>query len=332
MTKRAALVLAGGNARRFQTSSQTRQDKALALFDDKPFLVHVIENISCVVDEVIVCVNNNDDEKRKERYFEVLEKHHLKAKIVADEKAAVSGPIRAILTGLKSTQADFCLTLPCDMPFVKPNVVNYLYNSAEDFEVVMPIWPNGALETLLMVLNRSITIEIVQTLCKLGRSHADDIPRAASKTLLVSPVKNIKNLDPELKSFININTPDDLKKLQTRNIQGLIQENIQLYQKNLANSNLQLMREAAEMYQNGNFVVAQEKIELCKKRFEACSNFFWTALACEGKGAVFNAANNYSNEAKIYEKNHCTRLLERAFADKTRCESSNHQLYYRPQV
>jgi molybdopterin-guanine dinucleotide biosynthesis protein A len=323
MVKRAALVLAGGNAHRFQMPSHAWQDKALILFEKKPFLAHIIENISVSVDEVIVCINNNDDEKRKEKYLEVLEKHHLNAKIVNDEKTIIGGPIRAILTGLKATQADFCLTIPCDMPFIKPKIAEYIFKLAENFEVAIPIWPNGTLETLLMVLKRSIGTEIVQTLCQLGRSHADDIPRATSKTLLASPVKDIKNFDPELKSFININTPEDLKKLQTRNTQGTIQEHIKLYQEDLPTANLQLIRQAVKMHQNDNFTVAQEKFELCKKHFEAYNNFFWTALTCECKKAMFDAANNYSNEAKIYEKTHCTRLLERALADKTRCEHNS---------
>ncbi|MDR2700777.1 MAG: molybdenum cofactor guanylyltransferase [Nitrososphaerota archaeon] len=319
MVRRVAFVLAGGKACRFQMPLQGWQDKCLALFEGKPFLVHAIENASCVVDEVIVCIN--DDAERRGIYLEVLEKHHLNARIVVDEKADVGGPMRAIFTGLRAVQADFCLTIPCDMPFVKPKIVGYLFSISEDFEVVMPMWPNGKLETLFMVLKRSIILEIVQTLCQLGRSHVDDIPRAAAKTLLLSPVKDLKTLDPELKSFININTLDDLKKLQPRNIQGPVKENIQLCQEGVITTNLQLMHKAAKMSQSDNFVGAQEKFDTCKKHFETYNNFFWTALACEGKGAFFDAANNYDNEAKIYEKNNCTRLLERALADKALCET-----------
>ncbi|MDR0797252.1 MAG: molybdenum cofactor guanylyltransferase [Nitrososphaerota archaeon] len=319
MVKRAALVLAGGKARRFQASQQQMwQDKALGLLENKPFLAHIIENIAGVVDEVIICV---DDEKRRDRYQEILEKYHLNGKSVIDEKTEIGGPNRAILTGLKATQADFCLTVPCDMPFIKSNVVDYLFNLAEEFEVVMPIWPNGKLETLLMVLKRSTGQEILQTLCQLERSHVDDIPRAASKTLLPSPIKNIKNLDPELKSFININTKEDLKKMQTRNTQGSIKENIQLYKNDIQLTNLLRTKKPLEIPQNCNDAAVQKKFNACKKHFETYNNFFWTALACECIGSYSDAANNYGNEAKIYEKYQCTQLLKRALADKTRCES-----------
>ncbi|MCL1969857.1 MAG: molybdenum cofactor guanylyltransferase [Candidatus Bathyarchaeota archaeon] len=340
MVRRTALVLAGGMACRFQSARQGWQDKALALFEDKPFLIHIIENIAGLVDEVIVCVN---DEERIERYNRVLERYKLSAKFVVDEKAVVGGPICAILTGLKAAMADNCLIVPCDMPFVRANVANYLFDLAKDFDVVMPMWPNGRLETLFMVLERSIGVEIVETLCQLGRSHVDDIPRAASKVLLPSPVKVIRTLDPQLESFININCPKDLEALQTRSTDGSIREDIQFLRGKILISKLQRIREAAIMCQENNFLSAQEIFESCKRHFETCNNFFWTAITAESKGetllrqlqlqkninlqaslsqeAFFDAADNYSKEAKSYEEKSCTLLLERAFADKNRCET-----------
>ncbi len=345
MTRRAALVLSGGKAQRFQTQSQGWQDKALALLGGEPLLVHAIENVQGVVDEVVVCVN---DEERKAGYIEVLEKYGLNAKIVVDENADISGPNVAIMTGLKAAQVDQCLVIPCDMPFVKQEVANYLFTLAEGFEVVVPMWPNGRLETLIMILQRKVGLEIIETLCKLKHPRSDDIPRAASKTMLASPMKIIKTLDPTFKSFININSQEDLKKLQTRRLHGPVKDNVLLNYGALPISDLQLMRNAAEMLKEGELVKAQSIFDLCKSRFEVCSNFFWAGVAGEGKGeallgqaqlrqgtenkeflsldfegkeAFFDAANSYRNEAKIYEKNGCLLLMERALADKAWCES-----------
>ncbi len=345
MTRRAALILSGGKARRFQTQQQGWQDKALAKLEGKPLLVHAIENVKDVVDEVVVCVNN---EERKVRYTELLEIQGLKAHIVVDEKADISGPNVAIVTGLKATQADKCLIVPCDMPFVKPEVADYLFAASDGFEDVVPMWPNGRLETLIIVLQRDIGLEIVETLCQLKRPRSDDIHRAASKTLLASPMKTIRTLDPELKSFININAQEDLKKLQTRRLNGPVKDNITLNRGVLSVSDLQLMRDAAGMLKKGNLGMAQETFDLCKSRFEFGSSFFWAGVAGEGKGealleqakrlkvsdpklsveldfegkeAFFDAANGYRSEAKVYEKNSCLLLLERALADKAWCES-----------
>ena len=142
MVSRAALVLAGGKARRFQTIDKVWQDKALAELNGKPLLVHAVENVLGVVDEVGVCVN---DEMRKAKYFQVLKQHaHPDVKFAVDEQVSgISGPNVAIMTGLKAAQADYCFTLPCDMPFMNPQVIEYMFRIAEEVDVAVPMWPNG---------------------------------------------------------------------------------------------------------------------------------------------------------------------------------------------
>jgi molybdenum cofactor guanylyltransferase len=345
MTKRAALILAGGKARRFQTIDKTWQDKALAELAGKPLLVHAIENVRNVVDEVAVCVN---DEQRKEKYASILENHALSGiKIVVDEQVSgISGPNLAIMSGLKAVESDWCLTLPCDMPFLQPKVAEYLLKVAEGFEVAVPMWPNGRLETLLMVLERQSALEIAETLCTLKRPRSDDIPRGASKTLLVSPVNHIKSLDPELRSFININSIEDLSKLQTRRSHGPVTENVQLNMGVLSISDLTLLKEGAKLFYAGKVLDAQKIFAFCASNFRMCDSFFWAGLAEEnlgealltlshkhsesesgvvldfqGKAAYLRATNNYRAEAKIYEDSRALFLAERALADKAWCES-----------
>ncbi len=344
MAGRAALVLSGGSASRFQTQNGGWQDKALAEVKGKPLLVHAVENVQGVVDEIVVCVN---DEERKACYSTILEKHGLTAQIVVDEKVDVSGPTVAIMSGLRASQADYCLTVPCDMPFLKPTVADFLFTQAEDFELTVPMWPNGRLETLTMTLKRTTGLEITQTLCQLKRPRSDNIIRASAKTLLISPLKKIKSLDPELKSFININSKEDLTNLQTRRIQGPVKENIQLGTRVRTISDLKLVRNGAQMLKDANYSDAEKAFDLLKIGFEVDSGFFWAGVAgeCKGealgelakasqgepelavklellsKGAFSGAVNSYQCEAAIYEKNRCQFLAERALADKAWCES-----------
>ena len=323
MTKRAALILAGGKARRFQTIDKVWQDKALAELSGKPLLIHAIENVQDVVDEIAVSVN---DEKRKEKYAQILKKYaKTNIKIVVDEEISrISGPNVAIMSGLRAIKADFCLTLPCDMPFLQPAVAEYLFKEAVDVEVSVPMWPNGRLETLLMVLKRQSGLEITDTLCKLKRPRSDDIPRGASKILFVSPMNHIKSLDPELKSFININFREDLSRLQTRRAEGAVTENLRVNLGVFSVSDLQRLRGGAKMLQEGRFSEAQSTFAACACNFEFSNAFFWAALSgenqgeallrlsqrelepkaaierdFEGKEAFLKAANNYRVEAEI---------------------------------
>ena len=345
MTKRAALILAGGKARRFQSKNQSWQDKALAKLSGKPLLIHAIENVQGVVDEIAISVN---DEERKTKYSQILKKYALPdIQIIIDgEKNRISGPTVAIMSGLKSIKTDYCITLPCDMPFLQPAVADYMFNVAEGFDLVVPMWPNGRLETLLMVLEGKSGLEITDTLCKLNRPRSDDIARGASKILFASPLNKIKTLDPELKSFININFKENLKQLQTRRNHGVFAENLQVNLGVLSISDLKLLREGAEMFQGGKISEAQSTFASCAGNFEFSTLFFWAALSgenqgeallklsqqqlapekaaeldFEGKEAFFRAANNYRREAEIHEENRCWLLADRALADKTWCES-----------
>ena len=345
MAKRAALILAGGKARRFQTKTEQWTDKALVEVNGKPLLIHAVESVKDVVDEIVISVN---DEQRKERYTEILEKNSYSGvRFAVDEKINhVNGPNVAIMSGLKTVEADCCLTLPCDMPFLKPQVADYLFNQAVDAQVVVPMWPNGRLETLLMVLERQSGLEIAETLCQLKRPRSDDIPRGASKILLASPVNEIKTLDPQLRSFININSKEDLNRLQTRRVHGPVKENLQLNLGVFSVSGLRLLRDGAKALHEDKFADAQRFFGLCVGNFEAACSFFWagvagenqgeallklsqaqtetkvsTSLDFEGKEAYLRAANNYRLEAEIFEENFCMLLAERALADKAWCES-----------
>lgn len=250
------------------------------------------------------------------------------------------------MSGLKSVKAAHCLTLPCDMPFLKPAVADYLFHAAEAFDVAVPMWPNGRLETLLMVLERKSGLEIAETLCRLNRPRSDDIPRGASKVLFASPVNHIKTLDPELKSFININSKEDLKQPQTRRTHGAVIKDLQVNRAVLSISDLQRLRGGALMLQEGRLSDARSTFASCRHDFEVSSSFFWAAVSgenigealqkksiheldseaaieldFEGKEAFLGAANNYRMEAEMHEENRCWLLAERARSDKSWCES-----------
>jgi len=345
MAKRAAIILSGGKSGRFQNAQETWQDKALVELFGKPLLIHAVENIREVVEEVVICINN---EKRKAQYAEVLEKHCIRnVRLLLDEHTdCLGGPIVGILTGLTGTKSDSCLTLPSDMPLMQPNVIDHMFNSAKDALVVVPMWPNGRLETLTMVLKNPLALEIAKTLCQLRRPRSDDIIRGALKVLLVSITNELKTFDPELKSFININSPADLVRLQPRQAQGPITESLRLNLGDLPMLELRHLQDAAALFNEGKFLEATKAFSSCATRLEKKDAFFWAAISREnegksllslakqqsnqelateqtfrGKRALLKAATYYGLEAKIYENARGVFLAERAKSNKEWCES-----------
>lgn len=341
MTKRAGIVLAGGKAERFQEINGTWQDKALAELSGKPLVVHAVENLRKAVEEVVICVN---DEARKAQYTRVLAKNGVEnVRLLVDEKIGhLGGPLVAIYTGLKAVEAEFCITLPGDMPLVQPAVMEYMFRELKNSRVVVPMCPNGRLETLVMVLERESALEIASTLCQLKRPRSDDIIRGALKVLFVSTVGEIKALDPELKSFVNINSREDLARLQPRCVDGPVTQNIRLNLGSLPLAELRRLREAAALCQEGEFVEASSVFSSCAVHFEKSGLFFWVALSRENEGkslissaqnqkeseqvgagrkALLEAAKNYGAEAEVHDKCGCVFLSERARSDKLWCES-----------
>jgi molybdopterin-guanine dinucleotide biosynthesis protein A len=344
MAKRAAIILSGGSSKRFQSAQEAWQDKALVELLGKPLLVRTIENVSEVVDEVVICVNN---EKRKTEYSKILKNHNIDhVRLIIDDKSnQLAGPIVGILTGLKTVNAEYCFTIPSDMPLVQPKIVDYMFNSINDARIVVPMWSNGRLETLTMVLKKNEALEIVKTLCQLKRPRSDDIIRGALNVLFISINGEISAFDPKLTSFTNINSKTDLARLQPRQTQGPIAESSQLTLGNLPLAKLSSIQKASTLSNKGNFLEASQIFSASAVQLETEASWFWAAISRENEGksllnlskqqsnqesatkyalkakdAFLEAANNYELEAKIYEKSNATFLAERARSNKKWCE------------
>jgi Molybdopterin-guanine dinucleotide biosynthesis protein A len=329
MATRAALILSGGSAKRFQTGGQPWLDKALAEVDGKPLLLHVIENLKVIVDKVAVCVN---DQQRIAMYRGLLEKHEAGCvEFVVDQKdSQVKGPLLAIASGLAAVDTDYCIVVPTDMPFLNPKVADYLFKACEGSEVAVPMWPDGTVETLLMALERKSCLEIARTLLALNRANADAILRAAGAVHLVSPLKEICRLDPQLRSFVNINSQEDLAALKTRSIEGPVRDDVCFDRGKLPVTQLLQLREAQKLLAEGRCFEVQNTLATLASYFEANSHYFWAAVSEEklaeaqlerakkniAKQTYMRTAENYAKEATLFELKGCRALAGRAQSDR----------------
>ncbi len=344
MAKRAAIILSGGRSERFQNAHEAWQDKALIELRGKPLLIHAIENVRKIVEEITICVNNKN---RKTQYAEILQNYGVKnVRLLIDEPCNhLGGPLVGILTGLIATKADYCFIMPSDMPLLQPKVIYHMFNSAKDTRAVVPMWPNGRLETLIMVLKKPDVLEIAKTLCMLGRPRSDDIIRGALNVLLISIISEIRAFDPELRSFININSQEDLTQLKPRQSQGPVSESLQLNLGELPMSQLHYLQKAAVLFDEGKFLEARKMFSSCAIHLEKEKSFFWAAISQENEGrsllnlskqngkekqateqaakakkALLKAASSYESEAKIYDNAKGIFLAERARSNKEWCE------------
>jgi molybdopterin-guanine dinucleotide biosynthesis protein A len=324
MVKWASLVLAGGKASRFQNQNQPWMDKALAHVNGKPLLVNVVLNLQQATDEVVVSVN---DQQRQNVYYQILKEYGINVRFAIDQDSQVQGPLLAIASGLNAVQAEACLVVPTDMPFLKPQVARHILESAADVDVAVPMWPDGTLETLLMAVKKESTMETAQTLLTAGKAQAAGLVRGAGKLKLLSPMQKIKLLDPELESFVNINYAKDLVSLQTRSTTGDIRQDMEIDLGEVDVSALELFRKGLRSLHEGAVLEAQGLFRHCERVFEDGSLFFWAALSSEKLGqsmtncreGYVRAADTYRAEAEIWAER-CRLLFERALSDAAWCE------------
>lgn len=126
------------------------------------------------------------------------------------------GPVSGLATGLAAARGDVAWVTACDVPFLAPGFVDALLARAESdarLDVVVPRW-RGYLEPLLAVY-RPATMA-----AHFARQLADGVlkPTArldACRTAVVEE-EEILRLDPQGRSFVNVNAPEDLAAARAR--------------------------------------------------------------------------------------------------------------------
>ncbi len=192
----SALILAGGMGSRLGY-----REKALMDFDGKPLILHVIEALKKVVDNIMISVR---DREQGELLNPILPGYRFTYDAYKNK-----GPIAGILSGLFACQDEYCFIAACDMPFINENAVKMLFGKCENYDAAIPRHSDGFLEPLHAVYR-----------CKpMLRETEKAIMRG--ETIILAPifrlnvnyvgVDEIKKIDPELRTFMNINTYKDLQ-------------------------------------------------------------------------------------------------------------------------
>jgi len=197
---RSAIILAGGFSSRFG------QDKGSLQLADKPLIRHVLDAINTIVEEKIVVASSKF---QAESYARVVGSN---VKILVDVDKAQS-PLVGALTGFKEARGKYALLLPCDNPLVSRDVVSLLFELCINRNAVIPRWPNGYIEPLQAVYCTKPACEAAGKALSEGGLNMRSMVEGLRGVRYVSTLV-LQQLDPELRTFFNINTPLDLKKAE----------------------------------------------------------------------------------------------------------------------
>jgi molybdopterin-guanine dinucleotide biosynthesis protein A len=198
---RGALILAGGKSRRIGTP------KAFIDLNGKPLLLYVVEKAQEIADEIVVAVEKDSDPSG---YTHILPSSIL---VVNDLMVSV-GPLAGILVGMRNLSAEYGVVLPCDVPFVNVDVLKLLFDRASGAEAAIPKWPNGYIESLQAVYKAESALQATQSALEEGKQRVYEMIRRLKDVIYVD-VEEMKRIDPDLLTFFNVNSYDDLTRAKS---------------------------------------------------------------------------------------------------------------------
>ena len=181
------VILAGGLSRRMG------RDKAGLPAGDGTLIQHLARRLAPVVDETIVAGGSG--------------RYDLPGVTTVDDRYPGLGPLAGIHAGLLVAQFPLVWVVGCDLPDVDPGLAALLCGLAGDVDAVVPridSEPQG----VCAVYDRALAPRI-DGLLAAGERRVKML-LGASNVRYVTPGE-LRAVDPELRSFRNINTPAEYR-------------------------------------------------------------------------------------------------------------------------
>jgi molybdopterin-guanine dinucleotide biosynthesis protein A len=174
-------------------------NKALLPHPDNPrltFIEHLVSTLTPLCAETILVVRDAAD----------TASYALPGVHIVTDKTPDQGPLMGLYSGLSAVHAQRALVVAVDMPFIRPSLVTFLLSQSRSDSLLVPL-VNNIPQVLLALYPRTI-LPLIEQLLQQGRHD----PRSLLDVALVQyiPEDQLHALDPDLRSFININTPQDL--------------------------------------------------------------------------------------------------------------------------
>lgn len=187
----SGVVLAGGKSRRMGT------DKRHLSIHGKPLLDRVLSVLLEVFPEVLLVLAEDDISKQDERIRVVTD--------LVPGCAAVGG----LYTGLYQSRYPSVFVVACDMPFINPAVIELFCQKGDVADLVLAQLVNG-----LQPLHGLYSKECLPFLKEMIDAQDFRLQNMADKQSLTVhriPEEDIKRVDPQLLSFLNLNSPADVE-------------------------------------------------------------------------------------------------------------------------
>ncbi|NWF96676.1 MAG: molybdenum cofactor guanylyltransferase [Candidatus Thorarchaeota archaeon] len=194
-------ILAGGESKRF------RSDKALALFRGVPLLTHMVGIARRLSNRTLVIVSDDEQRGRVKKAAEP-------ARIEVDPDGAMKCALTGAVTAFELAETRHTMLLPVDTPLAKVELLRVIADLAPGHGAVVPSWPNGNTEPLHAVYLSEHAYARGLSALDEGKRRMQDLLDSLKRVLYVS-TNALTQFDSEMVTFANINTEQDLKRLES---------------------------------------------------------------------------------------------------------------------
>jgi len=202
MEKITIAILAGGTSKRFGS------EKALAEFQGKPLISHMVNIARKLSSEIIVVVS---DEVQEEKLRNAVKD----VRIVVDPPSDIKCALAGALTAFEYTLTPHTLLLPVDTPLANVELLRIIIGMSPGHGAVVPAWPAGYIEPLHSVYMAEHAYYHGLKAMEKGRHKMSDMLEALQNVLFVS-TETLKQFDSDLDTFVNFNTLKDLKSAEKK--------------------------------------------------------------------------------------------------------------------
>ena len=120
-----------------------------------------------------------------------------------------SGPLGGIHSALSHSKTEKNFVVSCDMPFLNPEIIQFIIENAVDCEIAIPSH-NGKLEPLCAVYNQSCKTKIEELLKKRALKLKNMLKHFITHQIVIPQDMLTKG-----NCFANINTPEEYKNIKT---------------------------------------------------------------------------------------------------------------------
>lgn len=170
-------------------------DKSDVLLGDRTLLAWVVGRLAPVCDPVIVVARKPSDYSG------------YGAVVVADRWPG-GGPLGGLITGLSATETPCAAVVACDLPFVDPALLSGLIGRRAAWDAVVPDL-SGLPQPHCAVYART-ALEVAEAVFSGGGRSLRELLDTPDLRVLYVGEAELRTWDPTLRSFMNVNTPEDL--------------------------------------------------------------------------------------------------------------------------